>query len=161
MRSSKKYKLGGFTILEVVVVIAILGILVSIVSRSLNRFNDQIHFGFNFTQELSDIQSVRSSIWSLVHEADSIQIEGQILSFFKDEMHSFNSQNGILYKRSGENWLSQNVKCEEITTSSKNGDTYVTIPLKLREKSLNIVFIKDKDVAGRINTYFKSYGREF
>ena len=162
MKSNSRYIIKGFTILEVVVVIAILGIIVTIVSRSLNRFGDQIQIGLSYTEELSKFQSTRSTIWSFIHDSDSVNIESSVVSFYKNgEVHSFTSQNAILHKKVGGNWVSQLVGCEEISVNTKHERTYVTIPLLLNEKVANVVFMKDKDIAGKINSFYNSYGREF
>jgi len=82
--------IAAFTLFEVTMVLAIMGILVSIIAITLNRFNEQLKNSTQVQAELNDWYLFRSNLWRELYQSDSLKLDKDILAIY-------NSSDSILY----------------------------------------------------------------
>ena len=85
-------RVHSFTIFEVTVVLAILSVLITIVSVSINRFNEQMKITSTIQEELNTFYAFRSNLWHEFYRADSIQLN-------ENEVHIYSKNHLICYKK--------------------------------------------------------------
>ncbi|MDG1332923.1 MAG: hypothetical protein P8P74_11385, partial [Crocinitomicaceae bacterium] len=99
--NKKEEHIDAFTIFEVTVVLAIMGVLIGLIATSVNRFNEQLKMTGDINQELNEWFAFRSNLWSELYACDSIQSVDQELTLF--------AQNRVIkYKLEDEDVLRSN-----------------------------------------------------
>jgi type II secretory pathway pseudopilin PulG len=155
MNKQRKHSVPAFTIFEVTIVLAIMSVLVTMVTFSINRLFDQTRVTQEIHSELNNFYKVRSTLWYDCITADSLTLQAQEIHVFKkenkiqyslDEEQLFRSVNGT--KRP----LDVIVRSLEMETTKEGEEIVLTFDWK--GEALPWRFFNRRDVAGSVNQYF-------
>ncbi len=150
-------KIAAFTVFEATVVVAIIGILLTIVSTSVNRFNEQLKNTSDLNQKLNDFYMIRSGIMTSYYFADSIACQANRLTFFKDEDSTvYRIEEGNLLIQKGNSARTFNVPVEEIGNTEMNGNLYVKLEFIWTPKNIEIRLPRYSFPEQSVNAFFKN-----
>ncbi len=160
MDAGKIKALPGFTILEVSVVVAILGVIVTIITVTLNRFNEQLKVNTDIQKELANWMLVRSNFWNEYYLSDSILVKNNELFLFQSHrVISYKSDDEQLMRKEkmsgmlSTEWVGMNVVAASIVDDSLNNQIILTFPLKGEDMELR--FPKQQSKASVVNNYYE------
>jgi len=158
-----KQHIDAFTIFEVTVVLAIMGILIGLIATSVNRFNEQLKMTSDINQELSEWFAFRSNLWSELYACDSIQSNGNELLLFSDQRTIKYRLDGEEVMRStGKDWLPTKTKAESIRLEQEetvkgsrvSSQTTVIFDFKWKGEPMTLSYYFEPAVDDKINNYF-------
>ena len=155
MNRKKKYIVPAFTIFEVTVVLAIMSVLITIISTSVNRFNEQLKVSTDVHTELNHWRSVRSVIWNDFYMADSIQCEmGELTLFTDGSAINYKVQDDYLHRKTSNEWLNLNVEAESIYKEEKNEAVTFHMLFPWKGEPMDLSYHYQTAVDMKINNYF-------
>ena len=103
--------LNAFTIFEVTVVMAIMGVLISIISLSLNRFNEQLKTGNDIGIEMNHFRAIRSTMWREFYTSDSISmIDNELNLYIKSSTIKYKVEGDLLHRKTNADWQIMNLE---------------------------------------------------
>lgn len=157
----KRTKIGyvnAFTIFEVTVVLAILGVLITIISVSLNRFNEQLKINNEIHEELNHWMLVRANLWREYYDADSLQlISNQVIIYQPDREIFYKEEDEHLMRKEGSNeWQSMKVELESIVSEEIEGKTFIIFSFSLKNEVMELKYYCKKNKKNSVNTYFET-----
>ena len=151
----KKQHIDAFTIFEVTVVLAIMGVLIGLIASSVNRFNDQLKMTDDINQELNDWFAFRSNLWSELYACDSIQSNGNELLLFADQkIIKYRLDDEDLMRSSGNDWMPTKTKAESIRLEKEEEHTTVIFDFKWKGELMTLSYYFQPAVNNKINDYF-------
>lgn len=150
------YRLKAFSIFEVTVVLALLGVLITIISVSLNRFNEQLKINSEIQTELNHWMLVRSSLWKDYYNSDSLQFDGTIVSLFqKNRIVHFQEMDDELYRKENDlEWRSMGVELEEILLQEDKNKKYVQLSFPVKGELMELHYYFRTNKKNVVNQYF-------
>lgn len=155
MNKPSTQHIAAFTIFEITVVLAVMSVLITIISASMNRFNEQLKVATEVHAELNHWRAVRSVIWSDFYAADSIRLTVGELTLFSEE-HStlYKIQDDQLHRSLDNISVNLEVEAESIYAEEKAGTNsyHMTFPWKGGTMDLNYHFQAGIDI--KMNAYF-------
>ncbi len=156
MSSMKRY-IPGFTILEVTVVLAIMSVLITIITGSVNRFNEQLKVSGEIHQELNHWYAFRSSLWKELYLADSVLQKEQSIFIYNDQKEiRYRMENDVLMRSVNEaNWTSVKIGVESLKLEKKEEGTFVIFDVLWKGEAMRINYYFKPDLKTEINSYFE------
>ncbi len=167
MDQSRLSAVPSFTILEVTIVVAILSVLVTIITLTLNRFNEQLKINREIQQELNNWMLVRSNFWTEYHLSDSIDVVSQSLVFYQPHRSVFyrpEEERLVRKERSStvpasapdpDEWREMNVEISSIRKETAGEDEVIILSFPLKGEEMQLRFLKQKSKAGAVNHYYE------
>lgn len=150
-----KHSIAAFTIFEVTVVLAIMSVLITIISYSLNRFNEQLKFTSDINQELNEWRAVRASIWKEFYTTDSIQcVNGELHLFSGDRIVDYKIVEESLHRRHGTDWTDLKMDAEAIYEEKKEASSIFHIDFLWKQEVMALSYYYKPAVDLQINDYF-------
>lgn len=149
--------IAAFTLFEVTVVLAIMSILLTIVTVSLNRFNEQIKNSSEIHQELNHFYIVRSNLWRELYESDSLLCgQNRLQIFTAGQVVEYFTEDEILLRKSLRS-EEENMKLavESIKTVEKNGEEVIEISFIWKEELMKLSYLNKAHLDLKINRYFE------
>lgn len=166
MAENRLKSLPSFTILEVTIVVAVLSILVTIITITLNRFNEQLKVNRDIQQELNNWMLVRSNFWTEYYLSDSIGMNGQMLVLYQPHRSVVYKQEEDQlmrkeYKKAdlrnapdaGE-WKDMNVEITSIKEETAGEEQAIVLSFPVKGEEMQLRFLKLKNKADQVNDYF-------
>lgn len=149
-------KIAAFTIFEVTVVVAILGVLISIIATTLNRLNEQLKVTSDIHQELNLWHSFRSNLWREFYESDSIQLGTGILSIYDhDNVSQYKVEEERLQRFVTNEWKDVGFAANSIQKSFQDDYDLYTIQFLWKGELLDLSYPDVKDSKNTIDNYFR------
>lgn len=153
----KEGKIAAFTVFEAAVVVAIIGILLTIVSTSINRFNEQLKNTADLNEKLNDFYMIRSGIMTNYYYADSIACQSNKLVFYKNEDSTvYQVSEGNLVIKKGNSVRALNVPVEEIGNMEKDGNAYMKLEFIWTPENIEIRLPRYSFPVQSVNAFFKN-----
>lgn len=147
--------IDAFTIFEVTVVLAIMGILITIIATSVNRFNEQLKMTGDVNQELNEWFAFRANLWSELYACDSITTErGELLLFGKKRVVKYKLEEDKVMRSTGFDWQETKTKAESIRLEEIDDKTTVIFDFKWKGDIMTLSYYFEPDVNDKINNYF-------
>ncbi|MCE3297042.1 MAG: hypothetical protein K0R65_2756 [Crocinitomicaceae bacterium] len=155
MRDNKYIK--AFTLFEVTVVLAIMSIMLTIISVSLNRFNEQIKNSSEIHQELNHFYIVRSNLWRELYESDSLTCDQNTLQIYKGtDRVDYTIEDELLQRKSLRSEIeNMNLAVESIKTVEKDGEQLIEIAFIWKEEIMKLSYLNKAHLDLKINRYFE------
>lgn len=137
--------------------LALLGVLITIISISLNRFNEQIKLNSELQEELNQWMLVRSSLWNTYYNSDSLQLDGTSVAVFqKQRTLYFQETDGVLMRRENQQeWESMGVALEGIQLEQEKDQKYVLFSFPLKGETMELRFYFKTNKKNSVNQYFE------
>lgn len=170
MRSGEQH-IKAFTVFEITVVIAIMGILLTIITTALNRFNELVKQSSEVNQELNHFYAIRSNLWRELYEADSLKPEkNKLLLYIGTTIVQYEVKEEKLYRKTqhGEQELGLDIlgiESEESTapnlpTGQEDVGQEKGKRIKFRfiwkEEEMQLTYLYSAKLDQQINTYFQN-----
>lgn len=153
--SKRAQHIDAFTIFEVTVVLAIMGILITIIATSVNRFNEQLKMTGDVNQELNEWFAFRANLWSELYACDSIATEGgELLLFGKKRVVKYKLEENKVMRSTGFDWQETKTKAESIRLEEVDDKTTVIFDFKWKGDIMTLSYYFEPDVNDKINDYF-------
>ncbi len=153
--SKKQQHIAAFTILEVTVVVAIMGILISIIATTLNRFNEQLKYSSDIHQELNEWFAFRANFWNELYQSDSIHFEQNVLHIFDGGIPtSYTLDDQSLLRKKEADWVDTKMKASTIAFPAQKGDHIVQIDFNWKGEVMPLEYYYRPEIRNQINTYF-------
>ncbi|NVK64018.1 MAG: type II secretion system protein [Flavobacteriales bacterium] len=153
--SRKKQHIEAFTIFEVTVVLAIMGVLIGLIAVSVNRFNEQLKMTGDINQELNEWFAFRSNLWSELYSCDSINSQGgELLLFENNKVIRYKLEEENVMRSTGFDWQDTKTKAESIRLEEVDEKTTVIFDFKWKGDLMTLSYYFEPDVKNKINDYF-------
>jgi hypothetical protein len=155
--NSKEGKIAGFTVFEATVVVVIIGILMTIVSVSVNRFNEQLKNTADLNQKLNDFYMVRSGVYTNYYSSDSLACQNNRLVFYRENDSTvYSIDEGKLAIELNNNLKKISLPVEEIGNTEMNGKQYVKMEFIWTPRNLQIRLPRYSFPEQSVNAFFKN-----
>lgn len=153
--SKSQQHISAFTLFEVTVVLAIMGVLIGLIATSINRFNEQLKMTSDLNQELNEWFAFRSNLWSELYACDSIQSNNQeIVLFAKQRIIKYKLEDEDVMRSNGADWQTTKAKAESIRLESEDDHKTVIFDFKWKGDLMTLSYYFQPDVKNKINDYF-------
>lgn len=147
--------IAAFTIFEVTVVLAIMGILIGLIATSVNRFNEQLKMTGDISQELNEWFAFRANLWSELYQCDSIQQkEQELLLFSNNRLIKYKLDDEDLLRSTGNEWQPTKTKAESIRLETIDEHTTVIFDFKWKGELMTLNYYYEPDISSKINAHF-------
>lgn len=148
--------ISAFTVMEIVMVLAIMGILITLVFTAINRFQQQAHINNKLHEELNQWYKFRALLWSELYELDSAknQQNGLVL-YSKKKQVFYQIENDTLY-RSEQNKESVSTGFEMVALkidSTQLGQELI-FEFQWKGEPMNLSYLHAGDRKRKIDQYF-------
>lgn len=148
-------KIAAFTIFEITVVLAIMSILITIITISLNRFNEQIKSSSEIHEELNAFYIVRSSIWKELYESDSLFCEkNNLLIYQPQRIIEYFVDDEILYRKTDQITTDLKIPVTQIIETEKSGIKKIEISFLWKGEIMKLSYLNNIRPDVKINHYF-------
>ncbi len=154
----EKKHIAAFTLFEVTVVLAIMSIMLTIISVSLNRFGEQIKNSSDVHQELNHFYIVRSNLWRELYESDSLLCTENRLTIYT-------AGREIEYRAEDENLLRKELRSEPVNMEQpvesikqveKDGEQIIEISFIWKDELMKLTYLNKAQLDVKINRYFET-----
>lgn len=153
--NSSNHRIKSFTILEALVVIAMIGLLISIITSSLNNFSKQLKVTSDISDEITSFRLLRSTIWSDLYNSDSTYIVDETIYIKKNEEQiSYSSTQGRLVRHSNNDVDEFNVFIDKIGITTKDENHFVSLNFILGGQNIEMIYPLESNLKQRIQHYF-------
>lgn len=150
----------AFTLFEVMIVLAIMGVLITIISLSLNRFNEQLKVSSELQQELNVWYRFRANLWRELYQADSMRYDNhQLIIFDNQEIVSYKVEEDSLFRKNTvSDWTSTGFSTSSIRHDilGKKGNRY-SIDFNWKGEILTLSFLDHESPKDKIDQYFEGF----
>lgn len=158
-------KIVAFSIMEVLIVLALSGIIISLVAFAINRLNEQIAKNMNLQNELIQIQTIRTIVFNDFHQSDSIHfIDGKV-TFWKMEgrIEYKHIQPHILNRQfiKGQNGVLQNVSYKQECIGINKTEENINFEFLLKGDIISVTIPLSKDLSTEVNNFFEKKRIEY
>jgi hypothetical protein len=149
-------KIQAFTIFEITVVIALMGVLVTIISVSLNRFNEQLKLNSELQGELNYWMMARANLWTEYYNADSLAFDGKVVTVFQKERTLYlKEEDDFLYrKENNQDWKSMNIPLDRIEENGEKEKQFIRFTFPLKNELMELDYYKRPNKRVIVNNYF-------
>ena len=150
-----KHSIPSFTIFEVTVVMAIMSVLVTMISFSVNRLFESLHKTEVIHGELNAFYRLRSTLWYDCVTADSMICENNELYVFQNTRKvNYSLDEGMLVRTCDGITMPMEQATEEITATETEAGVRINFQFNWKGELLNWHFVNRPDRAGNINQFF-------
>ncbi len=153
----------AFTIFEVTVVLAILGVLMTIISVALNRFNEQLKVNAEIHAELNEWMLVRANLWKEYYGADSLGFsDGQAIIYQNHRIIQYRTSDGELQRleqhvsgNSSDEWIGMGVASEGIREEVEEAERFIIFSFPWKDDVMEIRYYCTGNNRVVVNEYFE------
>lgn len=132
-----------------------MGILITIISLSTNRFNEQLKITADISKELNDWQVVKSTIWQDFYMADSIHMESnELVLFSQNKLINYKIQDDVLYRSNNGLWQNLKFEVEAIKEEVKDDISTFSFEFPWKDQTMKLSYHYLSGVDQSINNYF-------
>lgn len=154
MNRSKQH-IDAFTIFEVTVVLAIMGVMIGLIAASVNRFQEQLKMTGDINQELNEWFAFRANLWNELYQCDSIQQHEQELYLFSNErLIKYKLDDDEVLRSNNNEWRTTKIKAESIKLEQNDDNTHVIFDFLWKGENMTLNYYFEPDIKSRINAHF-------
>lgn len=155
---SKKQHIPAFTLFEITMVLAIMSVLITIITVSLNRFNEQLKLSTDVQGELNQWYQFRSNLWRELYQSDSLVLEDKVLHIFKEkERINYQVEEEILYRRKADSeWKSTEIAANAIKEQIKENKRFITFDFLWKGDTMKLTYLCDESLKYKMDSYFEN-----
>ena len=154
MNNSKQH-IEAFTIFEVTVVLAIMGVLIGIIAASANRFQEQLKMTSDINQELNEWFAFRANLWNELYQCDSIQQQNQELYLFSNHrLIKYKLDGDEVLRSSNNEWQATKIHAESIRLEQIEESKHVIFDFLWKGENMTLNYYFEPDIKSRINAHF-------
>lgn len=158
-----RQQVSAFTIFEVTVVLAILGVLMTIISVALNRFNEQLKVNSEIHAELNQWMLVRANLWKEYYASDSLDFSnGEAIIYQKQRIIRYSSRDGLLLRNEfpkmggvPAEWKEMGVEIEGIREEVTEAGRYIIFSFPWKGDLMELRYYCNGDNRALVNEYFE------
>lgn len=149
--------IAAFTLFEMTVVLAIMGILISIIAVSLNRFGEQMKQSSEVQGELNQWYQFRSNLWRELYVSDSLIMNKDVLSIYKgtQAVQYKVDEEILLRKNETTDWQTTNISAESIKESILDEKRFLEFSFIWKGDPLKMTYLCQESIKYRIDSYFE------
>jgi len=152
----RNMKISAFTVLELTVVLALLSTIITIISVSLNRFNEQLKNSSDIHQELNEWFAFRANLWQELYMADSIVYHQNELAIYRQgSQTAYRAEDDLLERRTGIEWASTGIAIENITQETSEAGNTVIFNFHWKEEIMPMSYLEVPGVKEIIDRHFE------
>lgn len=156
MNRSSQNSIPAFTIFEVTIVLAIMGVVISMVAFSVQRLFNQMQVSEEIHAELNNFYKVRSMLWHDCITADSIKFqEKQFLAYSDGEPVQYRVEDDMLYRNQLGTDQPLNLGVLNFGQEEVEDGTEISIIFDWKGGPMEWRFFNRPDVADEINNFFE------
>lgn len=134
---------------------AIMSVLVTMISFSVNRLFESLHKTEEIQGELNAFYRLRSTLWYDCVTADSMVCQNNELKVFQNTKEvNYSVDEGILVRTSNGVVMRMEQATEEITSTETEAGVRINFLFNWKGETLNWHFVNRPDRAGNINQFF-------
>ena len=150
--------ISAFTLFEVTMVLAIMGILVSIIAITLNRFNEQLKNSTLIQAELNDWYLFRSNLWRELYQSDSLKLDKDILAIYhSSDSVLYTIEDDTLKRKSGKlDWASTHFEASGLREEIEDGKNIFVFEFPWKNEVMHLRYSSKKTIKNQVDTYFDS-----
>lgn len=150
--------IAAFTLFEVTMVLAIMGILVSIIAITLNRFNEQLKNSTQVQAELNDWYLFRSNLWRELYQSDSLKLNNDILAIYhSSDSVLYTIEDDTLKRKSGkQDWASTHFEASGLREEILGGKHQFVFEFPWKNEVMHLRYSIKKTIKNQVDTYFDS-----
>ncbi len=153
-------KLKSFTVMEVLIVMAIMGLLVGIIANASNRLSEQLKSSSDISRELNQWYAFRSNLWRELYFSDSTEVKkNELIIFDKQREFSYFIDQGFLMRKENQKIIDTEILVKSIEIVQKENKEYIVLDFNWKTESLKMTFYKPSDLSSRVNRYFSKVKR--
>lgn len=153
----KKGHIEALTLFEIMIVLSIMGLLITIISLSLNRFNEQMKFTSEVQQELNRWYQFRSNLWKELYHADSLELNSGELSIYgNNNVVSYKVDEDSVYRKGTEDWKSTGFLAESIRMEEQSGDRLFAFDFLWKGDVMTLSYLDHATPKMKIDRYFEA-----
>lgn len=155
MNRSQNHRISAFTIFEVTIVLAIMSVIVSMVTFSVNRLFDQLHVSEEIHAKLNNFYKVRSTLWYDYTTADSLVCTDQKLQIYKygEPITYLANEGNLLRVQSGMEYP-MNIEVKRIEEIVGDHGSEIIVLFDWNGEELPWRFFSQPDYAESVNQFF-------
>jgi prepilin-type N-terminal cleavage/methylation domain-containing protein len=151
-----KSKIKAFSLFEVTVALAILSILLTIITVSLNRFNEQIKLSSDVRQELNDFYVVRSNLWRELYESDSLICVNNELKILSGDIETlYFIEDERLFRKKDDQVMDLKIPIESISEVEEGKKIRIVFSFIWKGEIMKLSYLKRANLDKQINQYFE------
>jgi len=156
MRSERH--IPAFTLFEITVVIGIMSVLITIITLSLNRFNEQLKQSANMQNELNQWYQFRSNLWRELYLSDSLVLDKEILSVYKGKVAvQYKVDEELMYRKStSTDWQNTNIPTETIKEEITDDKRFLAFNFLWKGDLLKLTYLCQESSKNKIDNYFET-----
>lgn len=150
--------ISAFTVMEIVMVLAIMGILITMVFNAISRFQQQAVVSSNLHDELNDWYRFRSQLWSELYFLDSAKIENQQLTLFdQQKVISYKiEQDTLMRSELNTEFISTGFEASELKLDSTINGQELVFVFQWKNEPMELSYYHKADRKKRIDQYFEN-----
>jgi competence protein ComGC len=147
----------AFTVLEILMVLAISGILITVLFNALNRFQQQSKVITELQDEMNNWYQFRSQMWSDFYSMDSLKINQQELTLYIDSTSINYSSQGDEFKRFEPNKSSSvAIELAEMKLTEAEGIRQLVLLFNWKGEIMQVTYPVNTDRKRKIDEYFSN-----
>lgn len=155
MNNQKKHIVPAFTIFEVTIVLAIMGVIVSMVAFSVQRLFNQMQVTEELHAELNNFYQVRSTLWYDCTTADSVIFKNnQILSYKQGNPIVYFLEDEVFYRSQQGVEQQLKVAVTRLSSNALEDGEEIVITFDWKGESMDWRFFNRPDLSESVNQYF-------
>jgi type II secretory pathway pseudopilin PulG len=153
--------LSSFTILEVTLVLAIMGVLVTIIAVASNRFQEQLKQTTIIQEELNHFYAIRSNLWTELYASDSVHVNQQILTIYQPKRNiSYRIAADELERRENEGpWTNLKMPMVDINQTIENESKKIALIFDWKGEPMQLHYFCSTGTKEQIDHFFMNYKR--
>ena len=154
--SKSSSKIASFTVFEATVVVAIIGILLTIVSTSINRFNEQLKNRSLIAERMNAMLMLRSTLHTQYYDADSLNCSpGNLVLYKNADSVVYRSIDGQLSIQKGSRQDLFDLEVHNLDKEQIEEQSFITLELNWTPENVKIRLPERAFPVQRINPFFK------
>jgi hypothetical protein len=154
MNKRKPYRIEAFTILEALIVLALMSILTAFFFTTLNRLGDQMKNDVKIKSELNSWFLIRSNLYREFDEVDSVSTrKDNATLFFKNKTVNYSIKDQLLNREENGNVMNLAIEMNGIELTRENRTVF---HFNWKGEDMALGFSADKNLKDRINHYFST-----
>jgi hypothetical protein len=153
---NKQLSIAAFSVLEITLVLALLGILSALFFGAINRFQATMHNDISIKSELNSFFQFRSNLWRELDQADSIKITNKELNLFLQNKIVIYSQDGSTSQLKWSCNEAERIFDLEVNAINIVNEKQLVFDLIWKEQSLKLHYPIKQNKTDKINQYFNS-----
>ena len=151
----------AFTLMEVVIVLAIMGVLITIISVASNRFQEQLKQTSAIQEELNHFYLIRSNLWLEMYTSDSIvSFDKTLIIYQPSRTISYAIESSSLQRKQDTgDWVDLKIPMLGLSQKQENQSTKVEFIFDWKGEPMNLHYFCTAGTKKQLDDFFEHYTR--